>query len=116
MILTSEIVTLFLGTDADFERGISEMPRDDRIRARLHRARQANNIRREVKITDARPRKVESYSWGFTGITAGGKRFRWDRNNGVESRSRYCGALSIEGKCVFPSGTSIAAWRHIAQN
>lgn len=52
-----------------------------------------------------------------TGVTASGKRFVWDGNNGWTIRSRYCGSLYIEGVgTVFTSGTIAKAVEYIINN
>ena len=52
-----------------------------------------------------------------TGVTAKGKNFVWQGNNGLEERSRYCGSLWIEGiGTVFTSGTLVKVYEYILNN
>ena len=52
-----------------------------------------------------------------TGVTAAGKKFIWEGNNGFTERSRYCGSLYIEGiGTVFTSGTIAKAIEYIIKN
>ena len=52
-----------------------------------------------------------------TGVTASGKKFVWEGNNGYTSRSRYCGSLYIEGAgTVFTSGTIAKVYEYILNN
>ena len=50
----------------------------------------------------------------MVGVTASGKRAVWYGNNGMETRSRYCGTLMIDGKKVFTSGTVSKAIEYLA--
>ena len=52
-----------------------------------------------------------------TGVTAAGKKFIWEGNNGFAERSRYCGSLYIDGiGTVFTSGTIAKAIEYIIKN
>lgn len=48
------------------------------------------------------------------GVTASGKKWILDGNNGYTERSRYCGTLTIEGEgTIFTSGTLSRAFEYI---
>lgn len=49
-------------------------------------------------------------------ITPSGKKAIWEPNNGMEQRSRYCGALSIDGKTIFTSGTIAKVYEYLLKN
>ena len=49
----------------------------------------------------------------FKGLTANGKRFFLDGNNGYTNRSRYCYTLTINGNTVFTSGEFVTAYRYL---
>lgn len=51
------------------------------------------------------------------GVTASGKKYIWDGNNGYTKRSRYCGSLWIEDiGTVFTSGTIAKAVEYLLKN
>lgn len=53
----------------------------------------------------------------FQGVTAGGKRWILEGNNGYCERSRYCGSLWIEGEgCIFTSGRLDRVFDYILNN
>jgi hypothetical protein len=52
-----------------------------------------------------------------SGVTASGKKFIWEGNNGWTARSRYCGSLWIEGVgTVFTSGAIAKVLDYIIKN
>ena len=56
------------------------------------------------------------YGRSFRGITASGKRWILDANNGWTERSRYCGTLWIEGEgTIFTSGRLDKVFDYILQ-
>lgn len=51
------------------------------------------------------------------GVTASGKRWMLEGNNGWTNRSRYCGTLYIEGGgCIFTSGRLDRVFDYILNN
>lgn len=59
---------------------------------------------------------IQSGKW-IEGVTASGKKYVWDGNNGMTKRSRYCGSLYIQGVgTVFTSGTIAKAVEYIINN
>ena len=59
---------------------------------------------------------IQSGKW-IEGVTASGKRYVWDGNNGYTKRSRYCGSLWIEGiGTVFTSGAIDKAAEYLMKN
>lgn len=59
---------------------------------------------------------IQSGKW-IEGVTASGKKYVWDGNNGYTKRSRYCGSLWIEGVGnVFTSGTIAKAVEYLLHN
>lgn len=53
----------------------------------------------------------------FEGVTANGKKWMLERNNGFTNRSRYCGTLWIEGTgTVFTSGRLDKVFDYILNN
>ena len=54
--------------------------------------------------------------WSFKGVTASGKKWTLDANNGWTERSRYCGTLWIEGEgTIFTSGRLDKVFDYILQ-
>ena len=55
--------------------------------------------------------------WLIKGITASGKRWNLERNNGYTSRSEYCGTLYIEGiGTIFTSGRLEKCFEYVLNN
>lgn len=53
----------------------------------------------------------------FKGVTANGKLWLLEGNNGWTTRSRYCGSLYIEGEgCIFTSGRLDRVFDYILNN
>ncbi len=56
-------------------------------------------------------------AYSFKGVTANGKRWILEGNNGWTTRSRYCGTLYIEGEgCIFTSGSLERVFDYILNN
>lgn len=96
-----------IGTPEQNRKITSDMELQDRIKYNTNYNKTVDNL---LKIAEKNGVKalcsvVILAGRYCTGLTANGKKYIWEGNNGYSARSRYCGSLYIEGEgIVFTSG------------
>lgn len=96
-----------IGTPEQNRKITSDMELQDRIKYNTNYNKTVDNL---LKIAEKNGVKalcsiVILAGRYCTGLTANGKKYIWEGNNGYSARSRYCGSLYIEGEgTVFTSG------------
>jgi hypothetical protein len=92
------------------EARVNNLTRYDKMRAKLFKLAEKEGIAALSTII------IKSGKW-IEGVTASGKKYIWDGNNGYTERSRYCGSLWIEGVgTVFTSGAIDKAVEYLLKN
>ena len=84
----------------------------------LHELKEADRVKAKAKKESKEQTKVkaEGLVVGKLGKTKQGKTYLLEGNCGLEERSRHCYTLTIDGDCIFTSGTLEAAARYIENN
>ena len=118
-VVINERIDAMVGSREENERKFSTLDIGERIKAR----EKYNNLRDKLmKIAEKNGEKaltltIVDCGKESRGVTASGKKFIWIQNQGMETRSRYCGSLYIENiGTVFTSGTVAKVFEYVLNN
>lgn len=119
MVAINERIDAMIGT-REFVRKVSENMRlSEKIdyRGRYEKMREKLFKIAEKGGEKALTMTIVDRGRSSTGLTAKGKKYHYEGNNGMTERSRYCGSLWVEGEgIVFTSGTIAKVFEYIINN
>ena len=89
-------------TREDAVKRMAELKEEDKAKAESKKAHKNDT-----------EKKVEKLVIGKLAEAPDGRMYHLDRNCGLTERSRYCYTLTVDGECIFTSGTVEAAAEYI---
>lgn len=112
----NERIDKMIGSREQQRTRVQSMSLEDRINSNNHYNKMREKLFKIAEKEGAAALStviIQSGKW-IEGVTASGKKYIWDGNNGLTERSRYCGSLYIQGVgTVFTSGTLAKAVEYI---
>lgn len=112
----TKMIQVIIGTKEDAVKGIESL--SERINRRGQYNKQFDKL---VKVYEKSGEKALAMNYMDCGAikkgtTPNGNNWVLEMNNGYTARSRYCGTLYINNKCIYTSGTVAKAFEYILNN
>lgn len=112
-------IDLMIGSREQQRTRVADWELKDKINSNNHYNKMREHLFKIAEKEGVEALTLTLITYGRTneGVTAKGKKFVWEGNNGFTERSRYCGSLYIQGiGTVFTSGTIAKAVEYIINN